>query len=207
MKKKNEFDYYAQFEKAAALAEKAVKELKKYIEEFNSETTEDEKNRIHEIENKADGILHETKTYLLKDFLPPIDREDIVAISHRIDDLVDAIDEFVINIDIFVITEIKQNMKAGITLLERCVELVHQLVIVMKNLKASEEIKAKVVEVNQIEEQADKLYENSVRELYKIETDAIQLIKYSNMYAGIENCFDACENIAECVEEVLLKNA
>ena len=207
MKKKNEFDYYAQFEKAAALAEKAVKELKKYIEEFNSETTEDEKNRIHEIENKADGILHETKTYLLKDFLPPIDREDIVAISHRIDDLVDAIDEFVINIDIFVITEIKQNMKAGITLLERCVELVHQLVIVMKNLKASEEIKAKDVEVNQIEEQADKLYENSVRELYKTETDAIQLIKYSNMYAGIENCFDACENIAECVEEVLLKNA
>ena len=207
MKKKNEFDYYSQFEKAAALAEKAVKELKKYIEEFNSETTEDEKNRIHEIENKADGILHETKTYLLKDFLPPIDREDIVAISHRIDDLVDAIDEFVINIDIFVITEIKQNMKAGITLLERCVELVHQLVVVMKNLKASEEIKAKVVEVNKIEEQADKLYENSVRELYKTETDAIQLIKYSNMYAGIENCFDACENIAECVEEVLLKNA
>ena len=77
----------------------------------------------------------------------------------------------------------------------------------MKNLKASEEIKAKVVEVNKIEEQADKLYENSVRELYKTETDAIQLIKYSNMYAGIENCFDACENIAECVEEVLLKNA
>ncbi len=207
MKKKNEFDYYAQFEKAAALAEKAVKELKKYIEEFNSDTTEEEKNRIHEIENKADGILHETKTYLLKDFLPPIDREDIVAISHKIDDLVDAIDEIVINIDIFVITEIKQNMKAGIILLERCVELVHQLVIVMKNLKASDEIKAKVVEVNKIEEQADKLYENSVRELYKTETDAIQLIKYSNMYTGIENCFDACENIAECVEEVLLKNA
>ncbi len=151
--------------------------------------------------------MHETKTYLLKDFLPPIDREDIVAISHKIDDLVDAIDEIVINIDIFVITEIKQNMKAGITLLERCVGLVHQLVIVMKNLKASADIKAKVVEVNQIEEQADKLYENSVRELYKTETDAIQLIKYSNMYAGIENCFDACENIAECVEEVLLKNA
>ncbi len=207
MKKKNEFDYYAQFEKAAALAEIAVKELKKYIEEFNSESSETEKNKIHEIENKADSILHETKTYLLKDFLPPIDREDIVAISHRIDDLVDAIDEIVINIDIFVITEIKQNMKAGITLLERCVELVHQLIIVMKNLKASADIKAKVVEVNKIEEQADKLYENSVRELYKTETDAIQLIKYSNMYEGIENCFDACENIAECVEEVLLKNA
>ena len=207
MKKKNEFDYYAQFEKAAALAEKAVKELKKYIEEFNSETTENEKNRIHEIENKADGILHETKTYLLKDFLPPIDREDIIAIAHRIDDLVDAIDEVVINIDIFIIAEIRNDMQKTIELLETIVNTAYDLVVEMTNLKNAEEIKAKVIEVNKLEEQADKLYEESVRNLYKNETNPVEIIKWSRMYSKVEDCFDACENIADCVEEVLLKNA
>ena len=97
-------------------------------------------------------------------------------------------------------------MKAGITLLERCVELVHQLVIVMKNLKASEEIKAKVVEVNQIEEQADRLYEKSIKDLYINEKDVVEILKWSNIYETLEDCFDACESIAYTVEEVLVKN-
>ena len=103
MKKKKDFNYYEQFIKAANLAKDASKELKNYVENFNGETSTEEKNKIHAIENQADCILHDVKTYLLKDFLPPIDREDIIAIAHRIDDLVDAIDEVVINIDIFII--------------------------------------------------------------------------------------------------------
>lgn len=207
MKKKNEFNYYDQFEKSAVLADEAVKELNKYIKEFNSEISEAEKIKIHEIEHQADNNLHEIKTYLLKDFLPPIDREDIIAIAHRIDDLVDAIDEIVINIDIFAITEITDKMKVMIDLLEKTVGISKELVVIMKNLKSSEQIKAKVIEINKLEEDADKLYENAIRDLYQNENDAIQLVRWSNMYAGIENCFDACENIADCVEEVLLKNA
>ena len=78
--------------------------------------------------------------------------------------------------------------------------------VAMKNLKNAKEIKNEVVEVNKLEEQADRLYEESIRKLYISENNAIQIIKWSKIYESIENCFDACENIAECVEEVLLKN-
>ncbi len=207
MKKKNEFNYYEQFAKAAGLAEDAARKLKIYVLNFNSASAAEEKKKIHAIENQADTILHDVKTYLLKDFLPPIDREDIIAMAHRIDDLVDAIDEVAINLDIFLIDTIREDMKNTIDKLKVAVATTYELVVEMDNLKNADAIKAKVVEVNKLEEQADRLYENSVRELYKTETNPIEIIKWSRMYSKLEDCFDACENIADCVEEVLLKNA
>ena len=207
MKKKKDFNYYEQFIKAAGLARDAAKELKSYIENFNGETSTEEKNKIHAIENQADCILHDVKTYLLKDFLPPIDREDIIAMAHRIDDLVDAIDEVVINIDIFIITSIRDDMKKTVELLETTVNTTYDLVVAMANLKNADAIKTKVVEVNKLEEQADRLYEDSVRELYRNESNPVEVIKWSRMYSKMEDCFDACENVADCAEEVLLKNA
>ena len=206
MKKKNEFNYFEQFAKSANLAKIAIEELKKYIFNFNSDSTGIYMKQIHAIENQADNNLHELKTFLLRDFLPPIDREDIVATAHKIDDLVDSIDEIVINIDIFVITEITEDMKILINLLEKAVETTYNLVVIMNNLKNAKEIKEKVIDVNKLEEEADRLYENSIRELYKTQQDPIEVIKWSNMYNVLENCFDACENIADCIEEVLLKN-
>lgn len=206
MKKKNGFNYFDEFAKSANLAKDAIKEFKNYILNFNCETSQEEMKKIHEIENAADNNLHALKTFLLRDFLPPIDREDIVAIAHRIDDLVDNIDEMTINIDIFIINEIREDMKASIDLLETIVAKTYDLVVAMKDLKNIKEIKERVIEVNKLEENADRLYENSIRNLYKNEKDPIQILKWSKMYNVVEDCFDACENVADCIEEVLLKN-
>jgi len=207
MKKKNEFNYFDEFAKSANLAREAATELKKYILDFNSTTSEAEMKKIHEIENKADRNLHELKNYLLKDFLPPIDREDILEISYSIDDLVDGIDEVVIDINIFNITKVTQEIKTLITLLEKATGIVYELVIEFKNFKKVQEIKDKVIEVNRIEEQADRLYEKSIRDLYRNDKEPVQVIKWTNIYGTIENCFDACEEIAECIDNVLVKNS
>lgn len=207
MKKKNEFNYFDEFAKSANLAKEAATELKRYILDFNSTTSEAEMRKIHEIENKADRNLHALKNYLLKDFLPPIDREDILEISHAIDDLVDGIDEVVIDINIFNITRATENMKTLITLLEKATGIVYDLVLELKNIKKIKEIKDKVIEVNRIEEQADRLYEKSIRELYRNDKEPVQVIKWTNIYGTVENCFDACEKIAECIDNVLVKNS
>lgn len=206
MKNKKEFNYFDEFAKSASLAKDAMRELRNYVYNFNSNVTEVEMRKIHEIENDADKKLHDVKTFLLRDFLPPIDREDIVAIAHRIDDLVDAIDEMTINLYIFMIDEIRKDMEYSIDLLQSTVDKTHELVVSMKDLKNIKQISQKVIEVNRLEESADRLYENSIRKLYKEEQDPIQIIKWTKMYTIIEECFDACENVADCIEEVLLKN-
>lgn len=208
MKKKNEFNYFDEFAKSAKLAKEAATELKNYVFDFQNTTSESEMRKIHVIENNADKNLHGLKNYLLKDFLPPIDREDILDIAYTIDDLVDGIDEVVIDINIFNITRVTEDMKTLMQLLEKATGLVYDLVVELKNFKKVEEIKDKVIGVNKIEEQADRLYENTIRELYKNEKDAVEILKWSNIYKTIENsCFDACERIAECIESVLVKNS
>ena len=205
-KKKEEFNYFDAFEKSAKLAKDSAKELKRYIFDFKSTDSEVEMKKIHDLENEGDKNLHELKNYLLKDFLPPIDREDILEISYKIDDLIDRIDEIAIDINIYNVTEIMENMKETVELLEKVTSEVYNLVVEFKNIKKMREIKEKVIEVNNLEEQADRLYENSIRELYKNERDLIQIVKWSNIYETLEDCFDACEEIADCIEDVILKN-
>ena len=207
MKKKNEFNYFDEFAKLAKLAIEEVEELKKYVFEFDKANSQEEMKKIHEIENIADVKLHEVKNYLFKDFLPPIDREDILAITNKLDDLADGIDEIAIDVDIYDINEISENMKKSIELLEELTKKVYDLIIEFKNLKKVKEIKEKVIEINKIEEQADRLYEDSIRQLYKNEKDAVQIIIWSNIYSTIEDCFDACEDIADGIDDVLLKNS
>ena len=207
MKKKNEFNYFEEFVKSANIAKVAIKELKDYIFNFNSELSKEKVKVIHDLENQADDNLHALRIYLLKDFLPPIDREDIIAISHKIDDLVDMIDEITIDIDIFNITEMSETMKTSINLLEETIAKTCDLVSIMSNFKNFKEIKEKIVEVNNLEEKADRIYEESISQLYRNEKDAIQVIRWTNIYESIENGFDACENIAECIDEVILKNS
>lgn len=206
MKKKNEFNYFDEFAKSASLAKDAIKELKSFVYNFKSNVTEVEMKKIHEIENAADKKLHDIKAFLLKDFLPPIDREDIVAIAHKIDDLVDNIDELAINICIFSIEEIRKDMEYSIDLLMLTVEKTYDLVVSMKDLKNIKQISQKVMEVNRLEESADRLYETSIRNLYKEEQDPIKILKWTNVYSVVEDCFDACENVADRIEEVILKN-
>lgn len=207
LKKKSEFNYFDEFIKSANLARDAQIKFRKYVLEFDTVKAEERMRKIHNVENEADDNLHKIKNYLLKDFLPPIDREDIISIIHKIDDVVDCIDEAAIDMYIFNIQTIRPNMNKTLNLLEETVEAMYQLICELRNIKNIEGIKAKVIEVNKLEEQADRLYEVAIKELYVNENDAKEIMKWTRVYEAIENCFDSCENVADCIEEVLTKNS
>lgn len=207
LKRRMEFNYFDKFIESINFAHEAIVKLKEYMCDFDIKNVENEIKEIHEIENNADRNLHELKNYLLKDFLPPIDREDILTIAHKIDDIVDGIDEIIIDIDILNVKEITENMKILMALLETATQKVCELLKVFKNIKKTKEIQEYVVEVNKLEEQADRLYENAIKELYTSENNSIQIIKWTNIYQAIEDCFDACENVADSIEEVIMKNS
>ena len=97
-------------------------------------------------------------------------------------------------------------MKTSIDLLVKTTQSVYDLIIQLNNLKKIEEIRDKVIEVNKLEEDADRLYEKSIKDLYSNQKDVVEILKWSNIYETVEDCFDACESIAYTVEEILVKN-
>ena len=204
--KKEEINYFETFMKNSNYALEASKILKDFIYNFDTKKTIEIENAVHNIENEADKSQHTILNYLIKDFLPPIDREDIIRLSHRIDDTVDSIDEIVINLNILDVEILRDDVKEFIDLLQTCCENLNEMFCRFKNMKKFDDIKEKVIVVNKIEEEGDMLYQKAIKKLYK-ENDPIEIIKWTTLYNCLEECFDSCEGVADCVEEILMKNS
>ena len=91
-------------------------------------------------------------------------------------------------------------------LLAQTVNKTYELLVEFKTMKNIKLIQSKAIEVNNLEEQGDRMYENAIKELFAKEKQPTDIIRWTNIYQALENCFDACENVADCIEEVLMKN-
>ena len=117
MIKKEKYNYFEEFKKVADYIVESANVLKEIMENFNIEKLNTDIHEVHKLENEADKIVHQMRSYLIKDFLPPIDREDIALISHKIDDIEDGVDEILINVKILDIYEIKPEVMELIDIL------------------------------------------------------------------------------------------
>lgn len=207
MGKKEELNYFDNFVKNANYALESAKILKEYIDNFDANKSIEKENMVHNLENEADKNQHLVLNYLIKDFLPPIDREDIIMLCHKIDDISDNIDEVVINIDILNVKKLRDDVKTFAELLLNACEKTTEMLNKFKNIKKFAEIKEVIIEINKLEEDGDKLYQDAIRNLYDNPKDPIEVITWTTLYNCLENCFDSCENVADCVEEILMKNS
>ncbi len=207
MKKKEEYNYFDEFINSSNYIVESSEILRDTIQNFSRENLKESVIKVHILENKADKILHKMRNYLIKDFLPPIEREDIILIGHRIDDLEDCIDEILINFNILNIINIRNDVLEFAELLLISCKSVQNALEHFKNFKKLEIIKEKVIEINHLEEQGDKLFENAMSKLYSEKADTIEIIKWTTIYNCLENTIDACERIGDCIEDVVMKNS
>ena len=205
-KKLPKFNYYDEFIKNIEIALEMSEILKEFIDNYDNSKAKEIEQTVHSLENKADENLHHLLEYLVKDFLPPIEREDIVLLAKKIDDIIDCIDETVIDFNIFNIISIREDVKQFIELMNRLCTIEKEMMIKFKSSKKYDEVNKLVIEVNNIEEEGDRLYENVIRKLFK-ENDTIEMIKWEKLYTDLENCFDSFESVADTVGEIVLKNS
>ncbi len=205
--KKEELNYYDEFITMSKFAVEISKDFKIMLTEFDYEQVHEKDKKIHEQEHLADKTQHKILSYLIKDFVPPIDRDDIIRLTRRLDDVIDNIDEVAIDIDILVVKELRSNIDKYIELLEVATNKMHELMTKFRDMKNYEEVKKICVAINGVEEQGDKLLQASLKELYNGSNEPIEVIKWTTIYNKFEDCFDSIEHIAECVDEIYMKNS
>lgn len=207
MKKKETYNYYDEFIKSSEYIVKSATILKETIQEYNTGNLEKNIVEVHKLENEADNALHKMRNYLVKDFLPPIDREDIILIGHKLDDIEDHIDEILINVNIYNIEKIREEMiEFTEILLEACESVKHALEE-FKNSKKFDIVKQKTIEINQLEEKGDRIFEKAMKKLYSTEKDSLEVIRWTEMFRCLENAVDSCEHLADSIEDVIMKNS
>lgn len=205
--KKEKYNYFDEFINMSDYIVRSAEILKDVFINFDINKLEEKTIEVHKLENDADKVIHTMRNYLIKDFLPPIDREDIALIGHRLDDIEDSIDEILINIKILNVTKIREDVNEITEILLQSAKAVKEMFLNFKNMKKMELIKEKIIEVNELEEKGDKVYEKIMTSLYKNETNAVILMKWTNIYNWLENAIDCCEQVSDCVEDVILINS
>ena len=207
MKKKEEYNYFNEFVKNSKYIVESAEILKETIANYSEAKLEENIAKVHKLENEADKTLHDMRSYLIKDFLPPIDREDIVLIGHRLDDIEDYLDEILINFNILNISSVREDALEFTELLIKCANSVKDALENFENFKKAEVVKEKTIAINVLEERADRMFEKAMKKLYKEEKDPMEIIKWTTIYNCMENTTDACEKIADCLEDVVMKNS
>ena len=205
--KENRINYYDKFIENAKIALEISEILKTHTENFDADISTEIEHKVHKLENDADKSLHETLEFLIKDFLPPIEREDIVLLTNKIDDIIDYLDEIAINFNILNIENLREDFKDFIETINKLSVLLKEMFIKFKEHKKYEEVHKYIVDINNTEEQGDRIFEKAIKNLYQNETNAIEVLKWNTIYNTLENCFDAYERVADTVGEIILKNS
>ncbi|MGH9417002.1 MAG: DUF47 domain-containing protein [Terriglobales bacterium] len=159
---------------------------------------------IKALEHKADNLTHQIMTKLNKTFVTPFDREDIHALSSRLDDVLDLIDATAMRIVIYKITK----TPPGVEELGRILTAqVREIASALALLHRPEGILRHCIEINRLEDDADRISRASIGMLFDKESNPIALIKQKELYEVLELATDKCEDVANVIETIVLKAA
>lgn len=207
MAKKESYSYFGFFKGMIELACEAARELDELAGGFDRDQLAKRSRSLRDIEHKADSLKHQMLEQLLREFLPPIDREDIMLMSSRLDDIVDAIDDVAHGLQMFDISECRPEVKEFTTVICKCCDRLNVVIDEFESYKKkAESLRAGVIEVNSYEGEGDKLYTEAIHKLFTDGTDAVQVVAWKEIFDYLEACCDACEHVADQVDTVLMKN-
>jgi predicted phosphate transport protein (TIGR00153 family) len=162
---------------------------------------------IESLEHKGDEITHQIYLELSKTFITPFDREDIHSLASAIDDIADYIHGSSNRMLLYNVTEMTEPIQKLSNLVKLSCTEVYKAVNELRNLKNIRVITDSCVRINSLENQADYVFDKAVGDLFDFEDDAKTIIKYKEVLSALETATDMCEDVADVLESILVKNA
>lgn len=160
---------------------------------------------IKDIEHKADQLTHDIIRKLNKSFVTPLDREDIYALAGALDDILDLIDACAQRFVMYNVEKVTAEAKELAFLILKGCQSLDKAVGLLGG--KHEPIAEHCLEVNSLENEADRVYREAISRLFDEEKDPIRLIKWKELYETLEKTTDKCEDAANILESVVVKNA
>jgi predicted phosphate transport protein (TIGR00153 family) len=196
--KREFFDLYG---RASRNAVEIARLLVRLLEEFpgDSELLRD----IKELEHEGDRLTRELVDLLNRTFVTPFDRDDMYELSSALDDICDHIDEAAGNIAGYGVTEIRPAAKEQAQVILRSTEKLREAV---ERIDGFKDAGRQLHELRDLEDEGDRLNREAVSQLFRSETDAIVILRWKDIHEQLEEAVDACENAADVLEAILVKN-
>ena len=206
MSKKTDDFYFDNFLESAQIACEAAEMMRNVIAEFDSNELVAKRLEMHEIEHKGDMKKHEMTAVLVKAFITPIERDDILRLCNNIDNVTDSIEDIIIHMYINNVKQIRPDSLAFADIIVRCCEAMRDMLSEFRHFKKSKSMRNLIIEINRLEEEGDSLYMETMHRLHAEENDPMIVIAWREIYEYFEKCCDACEDVADIVEGITIGN-
>ena len=197
--------FFELFEGSAQNMVRAAQNLKQLVDTW--ENIEERVSEITALEHEGDTITHRIMEQLHRTFVTPFDREDIALLAHSLDDVTDFIHAAA---DAMFLYKVDRPGQSAQELSDIIVQAATEVEKAMPQLRRRAELKQileRCVEINRLENMADRVFRSAMAELFANTTDIIHLIKWREIYEHMESATDRCEDVANVLEGVALKHA
>ena len=164
----------------------------------------DKADQIKEVEHKCDFLTHEIIQRLHRTFVTPLDREDIHDLARSLDDVMDAIDDSAAVVRLYSIERVRPDARELVRIIKASTD---EMVKALKALERRDGVAEPAVEINRLENEADRVHYAAVRRLFEEERDPIVIMKWKEILDFLEEATDRCEDVANAVEGIVVKHA
>jgi predicted phosphate transport protein (TIGR00153 family) len=194
-------EFFRLFSRASENAVGISQLLVRLVDEFP--TNGDLVHEIRDSEHEGDRVTRELVDLLNRTFVTPFDRDDIYNLAAAIDDVCDYVDEAAGNIASYGVTEIRPQAKEQARVILRSAEKLNDAVNLLDGFK---DASRQLHELRDLEDEGDRLNRDAVAELFSSEPDPLVVIRWKDIHEQLEEAVDACENAADVLEAILVKN-
>lgn len=197
-----EVSFFGMFMEQARIIHEGAVALVDLLENYTDVAKKAE--HIKDIEHQGDNQTHAIVTKLNQTFLTPFDREDIHELTKTMDDVLDLIDAVASRLVIYNVAQPRQGAAELARIVAKATE---EIVGAVAVLEKRDRILDHCVEINRLENESDRVSRDLIAQLFRDEKDPVQIIKWKEMFEVIETAADKCEDVANVIEGVVLKNA
>ncbi|KGR77839.1 DUF47 domain-containing protein [Ureibacillus manganicus] len=162
--------------------------------------------KIKQYETYGDNLIHELIVMLNKSFMTPIEREDILALANCLDDVLDGMEHCIAHFEMFSFTEIDESMRKFLEFITKSADEIVSAIELL-NRKNLLEMRKHIILIKDYERECDEVSRSSIKQLFLKEKDPIRLIKFRDIYNQLEDIADYCQDVANTLETIIMRNA
>ena len=194
-------EFFDLFTQASANARDMARALVDLLEEWPA--SRGRLRDIRELETEGDRLTRAVIDLLNRTFVTPLDRDDMYLLATAIDDVCDYIDEAADNVDAYEVREVPVRARQQAEVIHRAAARLHDAVGLLEGFRDSQK---HLVALRELEEEGDRLQREAVAELFRSGADPLTIIRWKDIHENLEDAVDACENAADVLEAILVKN-
>jgi hypothetical protein len=193
--------FFDMFNESVDVVLEGVRLFNDMIQDFTN--LEEKAKKIKEVELRGDQFTHRMVEALNRSFVTPIDRDDIYALNSGLDDILDYAEALASRMVLFKIKETTPEMRQFGELLLKSTA---QIALAVHSLRHLENLMGYCKEIKRLENLGDDVSRKAISDLFENERDAIVLIKFKELYGRMESAMDKCEDVANIIETIVVKN-